>query len=407
MIFPELIVKPDADGYRFISLSNESEALVDSAVFSRLVKISKIERQGLLNSQDISLLNELSSLIGLISEDGAGEIVIRHGEFSNLEIYLTNSCNLRCKHCYYFEPGKYCDEKHVELESLKRAIIDAESIGMYRIKLCGGEPLRYRYMNELIEFINSRKIGTTIISNGILLDKYLDYMDARKTSLVISVDGFESSHDYLRGNGNFSKTISNVTAAISRGFDVAVNMSVYDKNAGDIDAFDKYVQSIGVRLLNIQVVRPRGMAVEYLKDQMVYRDDFLREVHQNELEDQKIKINSNTSFCTSCRTGLTIDIDGSVVGCPFLENPTIGNIFNESICEIYNRAMRENQLNFVNIKPACLSCELFMDKCAGGCRARAQRVVGSIYACDYWIPFLLNHPKFSESPKKAWEYLLI
>ncbi|MCI5226127.1 MAG: radical SAM protein [Candidatus Electrothrix sp. AX2] len=407
MIFPMLVAKPELDKVRIINLTNEAEAVIDLDIFTMLVNISRKENTEHLEKSELDLLTELKDSMGIVSNCGIEEITIRNGELSNLEIYLTNSCNLRCKHCYFFEKGKHTVDYHLDLESLKKAIIDAEKIGMYHVKLCGGEPLCYDHMRELVKFINSRNISVTVITNGLLLNEYFDILDPQRVSLVVSLDGFEHSHDFLRGPGSFSITLDNIKKAISHSFDVTVNMVVYDKNANDIEEFTDFILGIGVRLLNVQVVRLQGRASEHLENHVIYDEDFLRKIHQSELDDQKEKLSLGKKFCSSYHTGLTINYDGSIISCPFLDDSTIGNLARDNIHEAYNRVLCENPLEFVEEKAACNSCLLFGDECAGGCRARAQKVVGSIYSCDYWIPFLLNHPKFQESPKEPYKYLLI
>ncbi len=408
MIFSNLVVKAKADDYfQLINITNESDAIVGRDVFDLLVALSQKATLKECSVPEQNLLELLGEELEIYIQDGVEDLVIRSGALTNLEFYITNACNLRCKHCYFFAKGKHERAQFLDLEVMKRTILRAEEMGMYRIKLCGGEPLFYDRMEELIHFLNTRKIGVTVISNGLLLHRYVGLFDPLKVSFVISLDGFAPAHDYLRGAGTFDRTVQNIKDALARGFDVSVNMVVYDRNKDDVEVFTDFVIGMGVRVLNVQVVRPKGMASEHLETELVADEDFLRDIHQNELEDQAAKIACGERFCTSCTTGLTIDFDGSVIGCPFLEQERIGNVIHEDIESIYQRSIRENPLRFVPEKAECLSCPLFGELCAGGCRARAQKVVGSMYACDYWIPFLLNHPKFKESPRPAQDYLLI
>lgn len=409
MFFPTMIVKQSSlNEIKVINLSNDNEAILDEEAYEMLTAISKKDSRENCSQNELDFLSLLLESLDMTVANGSKDLTIRSGDFENLEVYLANTCNLRCKHCYFFGEGRHKIKKFIDFDVLVNTIVDAEKMGLYKIKLCGGEPLTYYRMKELCHFLNSRSISTTIISNGLLLHKFLDELDNSKVSFVISLDGFASSHDYLRGKRTFERTRSNIEKAVKAGFDVQINMAVYDRNVNDIDSFTDLVKNMGVSGLNMQVVRPVGMAADKLKGSTIVDESFLRRIHQNELEDQASKVENGSSFCTSCKTGLTIDFNNDVIGCPFISAKPIGNLCSsESLEKIQERSLKENPLYFVREKADCLSCELFNVVCAGGCRARAKRMTGSIYACDYWIPFLLNHPKFKESKKEAWEYLLI
>lgn len=395
------------DEIKIINLSNGDEAVLDKETYELLISVSKRESREMCLEKELELLTSFFESLEIEATDGSGELTVRSGTFENLEIYLTNTCNIRCRHCYFFGEGRHLEGKHVNFDILVRTIIEAEEMGLYKIKLCGGEPMAYYRMKELLQFLNSRKIRTTIITNGLLIDEFIDELDCTKLSFVVSLDGFEHSHDYLRGKGTFKRTKNNIERATNVGFDVEINMVVYDKNVNDIEKFTEFVKSINARGLNIQVVRPVGLAAVNLKDHMVIDESFLRETHQNELEIQLEKVAGEKKFCTSCKTGLTVDFNNHVLGCQFLSEKPLGNLVNESLRDIHRHSLIENPLYFVEEKAKCSSCELFNVVCVGGCRARAKKMTGSIYGCDYWIPFLLNHSKFNESKRQAWEYLLI
>lgn len=395
------------DEIKIINLSNGDEAVLNEETYELLISVSKKENREICLEKELELLASLFESLEIEATNGSGELITRSGSFENLEIYLTNTCNIRCRHCYFFGEGRHLEGKHVDFDILVRTIIEAEEMGLYKIKLCGGEPLAYCRTKELLHFLNSRKIRTMIITNGLLIDEFIDEIDSSKLSFVVSLDGFEHSHDYLRGNGTFERTKNNIEKAISAGCDVAVNMVVYDKNVDDIERFTEFVRSVGVSGLNIQVVRPVGLAAKNLKNHMVIDESFLREIHQNELGIQFDKITDEKNFCTSCKTGLTMDFNNHVLGCQFLSEKPIGSLVSESLRDIHERSLIENPLYFVAEKAECSNCELFNVVCVGGCRARAKKMTGSIYGCDYWIPFLLNHSKFKESKREAWEYLLI
>lgn len=390
-----------------VNLRNGDEAMLDEEALDLLVSVSYKADLAACNAQERELLEELEKCMELKADEGVFDLVIKEGDFSNLDIDLVNTCNRFCRHCFFYKGRKRPKEKFVDYDILKRTIIEAEEMGLYKLKLCGGEPLTYYMMLELLLFLAQRPIMTAVVCNGLLLDKFLDKLDSSKLSFVISLDGFQYSHDYLRGEGSYALTKSNIEKAIAKGFHVEVNMVVYDRNLNDVEAFAEMVKVMGVRKLNVQVIRPLGQAKKRLKGALVTDEDFLRKMHQNELEAQVDKIAKGESFCTSCKTGLTIDYNHDVISCALMPENPVGNLKTEGLKDIYERSLEVNPLLDVGEKAECLGCELFMVSCAGGCRARAKKMTGSLYGCDYWIPFLLRHPKFHEGKREAWEYLMI
>src|SRR3989344_3610537 len=86
---------------------------------------------------------------------------------------VTNSCNLRCKHCYasYYT----LDSKHeMTTAQIKKVINGLKKIGCLRINFCGGEPLLRRDISELIAYAKSQGISVDLTSNGVLVSQRID-----------------------------------------------------------------------------------------------------------------------------------------------------------------------------------------------------------------------------------------
>ncbi|MBU4216365.1 radical SAM protein [Candidatus Parcubacteria bacterium] len=408
MIFSGLLIKKYSDGkIKLINLADGDEALADQKALNLIISMSLKPSRVTCSEEEIALLVALEEGIAIFAEDGVSSPVISEGDFENLEISPTDSCNLLCRHCCVFDEDNPKRDHSIDINLLEKTIIDAEKMGMYSLRLSGGEILTYYAVERLLTFLNMRNVRTNIVTNGLLLDRFLSSMNNARMSFIISLDGFEASHDYLRGEGTFVRTKKNIEMAIDAGFEVEVNMVVYDKNVGDVDAFSEFVKDIGASSLNIQALRPVGRASHCLTGKMVTDEKFLRDIHQNELLSQMAKIEDGVTFCTSCKSGLIIDHDANVFGCVFLAEKPTGNLQKDSIATIYARAIAENPLHDLNTLSECSNCELFKKVCAGGCRARAYKMTGSIYGCDYWIPFLIGHPKFEKSGRRPHEFLLI
>ena len=136
-----------------------------------------------------------------------------------LIFYPTSSCNLRCRHCYYWrELGKSSSEELSlgQIESL------CKELGKLRILwLGGGEPLLRLDLLEVLKLFyryNRVKI-LSIPTNGWLTDliveqirKILAISGKRRVSVVVSLDGDQASHDSIRGEGSFARALLTIKA---------------------------------------------------------------------------------------------------------------------------------------------------------------------------------------------------
>lgn len=103
-----------------------------------------------------------------------------------VNLHILEQCNFKCKYCFaHFNGGKM-----LSLEDWK-SIVDniSNSIPVKRFNIAGGEPLLFPRIDNLIEYIKSKGIDVSIITNGILLTDYFIERHANNLETIgISVD---------------------------------------------------------------------------------------------------------------------------------------------------------------------------------------------------------------------------
>ena len=77
-----------------------------------------------------------------------------------MRIVLTTQCNYKCKYCFA-EGEKDKDYRILDIEQIKKVILIGKEFGINNIKLTGGEPLLYPYLEDLLKYI--REIGIPYI----------------------------------------------------------------------------------------------------------------------------------------------------------------------------------------------------------------------------------------------------
>jgi MoaA/NifB/PqqE/SkfB family radical SAM enzyme/glycosyltransferase involved in cell wall biosynthesis len=174
-----------------------------------------------------------------VSRELSEEDITRHipGEITSQKprtmiLLLNKRCNLRCDFCDLWH---YTDM--MPFESAITIIGRAPAAGVKTLVITGGEPFVHPRIYEIIEFARNLDLGVNITTNGTLLVKDLDRLrESCVSSLSISIDGFEETHDRLRGvDGCWSQTMSAIET-IQAETDIQLNIYfvVTNQNVGDL-----------------------------------------------------------------------------------------------------------------------------------------------------------------------------
>lgn len=179
-----------------------------------------------------------------------------------LYFYITQGCNLKCRHCWinpkYLAIGEQVPAMNVAhfVECIDQAI----PLGLKSVKLTGGEPFLHPRMDQLLDIIYSRKLSLAIESNGTLITPRL----ARKIKtcenpfISISIDSTdEETHDWLRGeSGCFRTAVRGLNYCIESGLKTQVVMSLVKRNRDDIDDMVEFAKQAGCESVKFNIVQP-------------------------------------------------------------------------------------------------------------------------------------------------------
>ena len=114
---------------------------------------------------------------------------------------VTNSCNLKCRYCYYQTRIKNQTTPSHKLFPSQELIDDISRI-FDKVILTGGEPLTYPKIFSLISTLKTKGLKVGILTNGTLLNRsrikqlmasYIDEISISLDSLILNVN------DDLRG----------------------------------------------------------------------------------------------------------------------------------------------------------------------------------------------------------------
>jgi len=144
-------------------------------------------------------------------------------KITNLTVFPTEACNLRCTYCFNSVYGDALTNKTMTPEIVDRALwfmVEHSDPGeRLSWHFFGGEPLvafdvmQYTVKKAReIEKLSGRKFGFGITTNGTLIDDEVSsFLQAEKIQVLFSMDGWKESHDKHRidakGEGSFDRAI--------------------------------------------------------------------------------------------------------------------------------------------------------------------------------------------------------
>jgi uncharacterized protein len=150
----------------------------------------------------------------------------------NVTFEVTDSCNLRCYYCGYGDIYNNYDKRNNKSLELKKAKMLLNYLKAFwnsdnntsfnreiTIYFYGGEPLlQFNFIKEIVKFVKDIKLKYNyfsfgITTNGILLDKYIDFLVDNNFYTLISLDGDKKNNKYRLfsdGSDSYDKVYENI-----------------------------------------------------------------------------------------------------------------------------------------------------------------------------------------------------
>ncbi|PJE70154.1 hypothetical protein COU97_01160 [Candidatus Shapirobacteria bacterium CG10_big_fil_rev_8_21_14_0_10_48_15] len=173
-----------------------------------------------------------------------------------LTFFVTNRCNARCKHCFYWQDLQANNASELTLGEIKKIIASLKH-RLSTVLLTGGEPFLRQDLASICrafyDLNQTKKIN--IPTNGLepqLIDQTAQKITRCKglfLNVVVSLDGLGKNHDLIRGvPGAFEKVITTVRRLKKLekqrpNFKVGIQTVVSSRNYKEIGQLAHFVQS--------------------------------------------------------------------------------------------------------------------------------------------------------------------
>src|SRR5688572_3857907 len=137
-----------------------------------------------------------------------------------------HACNLTCTGCGRIREyvGTIKDKLTVE-----ECLASVDECGAPIVSICGGEPMIYPQIEELVAKILERDKHIYLCTNGMFMCKKLaGFRPTSRFFFNVHLDGLRQTHDQaVEREGVFDEAIAGIQAAKAGGFLVCTNTTIY------------------------------------------------------------------------------------------------------------------------------------------------------------------------------------
>lgn len=321
---------------------------------------------------------------------------------TNVQLYVTDECNLRCVHCAVADGHHRMDR--LSTQQVFRLIDELVATGARSVALTGGELLLRPDALRIVAYA-ARRLHTLVATNGTLITegtaRTLVDLDM---PIQISLDGaMAASHDRIRGAGAFERTWRGVDRLLQCdiGDRLALCMTLMKWNLHEVPALVDLAEARGVAGLRVLPLQRLGRAVERWPELGPSAADYARvynylyqEVPRSErrvavqatLLGFSLDGSQSEPWCGLGRV-LSVDADGDIYPCSMLMAPAfrLGNVKDMSL----EQAIRSPRLR--RLCEACAARKTVIERCQmctwrnfcqAGCPASVLADKGSLWATD-------------------------
>lgn len=141
----------------------------------------------------------------------------------SLSIEVTTLCDSVCSHC--FTRAGNSRPSSLSIDLVKKIITEGYDTAYRHLHITGGEPLLWEGLFEALDFAFEKGYQTIFLNtNGKSLTEDINNRLAAYDGLTISVslDGNETLHDHLRGEGSYRWTVEGIEKALAAGIETVI-----------------------------------------------------------------------------------------------------------------------------------------------------------------------------------------
>lgn len=384
-------------------LIDDAEAVVFSYVKNKFVCV-KTKRSQLFSDDFYSVLsnNDFFKWVEIGN--------IEH-EDKQLTLSLTEQCNCNCKYCFL---DANTHGAIMSIDTLHSAISYAFKLYTGHkvvVNAFGGEPSTQEHLvREMVAFSNSIKeeFNVTprfaITTNGVLNDRFIDFLIENDFDCSISIDGVEDVQNKQRplanGNPTYDQVIYSLKRLVEARLFVRIRATITKYSVNRMVDAVRLFGKIGVEQIHFEPVTLAGRAVD-LPDELLpppldeYVEQLLLCIQEAKIYGSHINFSIFSHCNGSIKNKMIVGASGMISSCVEVQSEKhflsdlfgMGRFDNDGHALITKASVEGTPLGITpDILEKCKNC-MYLLFCANSCPVRNYRATGNIWHTE---PFKCN-----------------
>lgn len=311
-----------------------------------------------------------------------GEVTKEYLEgYKMLNIYITNACNLKCKHCFMLSGKKL--ENELTLGDWMKVLTSFKENGGEFVTFSGGEPLMFKNFPQIISHAHDLGLKSTVLSNGLLWsDKLIHDLALFIDEIQFSLDGVdEETNSMVRGSGHFEKVVDTIVKFANAGVKTSVATTFTYDNLNEntqtryknlVDLIKEKTSGKDVFFKLSKKLLP-GRDIHFTAEENEKYSAIIKDIekHVDENADYENFLAGHTANLVAINCGLggiSVSSDGNVYFCNRInEMESFGNVTEKPMSFFMEKGKEIHLATSVENVIPCKDCELRYI-CDGGCR---------------------------------------
>lgn len=301
--------------------------------------------------------------------------------FEEVIVELSYNCNLSCTMCGFGKDvNPFAKDKFLSFDNYK-AILNQLGDKTQTIRLNGrGESIIHPEFDQILGYTKEKypEIGINLFSNlSFSSDRILQALIESETQLFISMDSSDGAELIeIRKGAKFHFIETNLVKLKGLKNRPFIVFTIQEVNTHRIYDIAEYAFQHNCHILYNTIRRDEGVEefekiVKESKNQIIeqfnganllFEDSVLQCLYPDQLAGIKLNVNKPTqthgtmSNCPALEKELCIQYDGTVTPCNMFNPYVYGNIFDQSLEEIWNGKERANFLRSYKNHYYCQNC---------------------------------------------------
>lgn len=298
---------------------------------------------------------------------------------SNIQFEVSSRCNERCIHCY-IPNAKKNKGFDMPTEKVKNIIDQLAEMGGLRVTLSGGEAFMHKDLIEIIKYARKKDMMVTILSNLIALkDEQIQQLRDLNISLIqVSLYSMDSEvHDMITTvKGSFSKSKEAIEKLVAADIPVQISCPIMKANKNGYGQVLDYAASLKIKAQTDYIMMAQAdLNTSNLANRLSLEETevLLRDIIEHDIQYREKTLNQSPistkmidmdrylkqPVCGVGYDNCCITANGDVYPCAGWQDYVLGNIYKQSLKEIWENSERIKELRKITQAsfPQCIECE--------------------------------------------------